>query len=95
MALVNMQVSKLWPMGLLFVLVFPGPISIGKDTLWAQLLQEFSTIILKLYIFVLHGLKMCMWFGAILLSQPYTDKAMGDGEACLQQAFIQISKVLI
>ena len=44
----------------LFWLIF-FPISVGIDTLWVQLLLEFSTNHFET-IFVLHGLKMCVWF---------------------------------
>ena len=64
------QVSEPWPVGLLdfitffhfFNIFFSGLISIRIDTLWAQLILPFSTVIFKLCILVLHGLKMCMWF---------------------------------
>ena len=47
-----------------FDLVFSSQISIGIDMLWAQLLLEyFLPIILKLCIFVLHSLKMCVFLG--------------------------------
>ena len=41
---------------------FPSPISIGIHTLWAQLRLEFLVIILKLCIFVLQSLKVCVLF---------------------------------
>ena len=51
-----------------YLALFPGLISIGIDTLWSQLL-EFSTNhfeTMKLCIFVLHCLKMCVWFWVYL-----------------------------
>ena len=47
-------------------------------------------IILKLCIFVLHGLKICVWFLdyppiiQIKKSQPFTDKAMASGDLSLE-----------
>ena len=40
---------------------FSGPISIRIDTLWVQLSYSFPTIIFKLCIVVLRGLKVCVW----------------------------------
>ena len=45
-----------------FFNVFQVPISIKIYTLWVQLILQFPPIILKLYLLVLHGLKMCVWF---------------------------------
>ena len=42
---------------------YPPIITIKIDTMWAQFLLTFPLIIWKLYILVLHGLKMCMWLG--------------------------------
>ena len=45
-----------------FDLFFPGQITITIDTLWAQILLEFATDILKLCIRFKHSLKICMLF---------------------------------
>ena len=73
---------------------FPGPISIGIDTLWAQLLLEFSTN----HFGTMHicstwseDVPVVLGFSSChtdLKSEPFTDIAMMLGDACPQWAFI-------
>ena len=85
--------SSYFFINLFHFLTFPGPISIGIDTLWAQLLLEFSTNHFE-------TMHICPTWSedvrvVLGLSSYHTDlkvtalyKAMTSGDACPQRAFI-------